>query len=130
MTPEFLAAVIDALLPGDEVLPSGTAAGLNLNNHAAAHRQLLEAVAAATFVHGDAGTRMRVLQSVEQRMPDAFRSFVTAVLADYYESATVLAALGWPAAPPQPAGHGPAGMDEGTRAALRRVAGRGRLWRA
>ena len=74
MTPEFLAAVIDTLLPGDEVLPSGANAGLVVTIHASTHRDVLDAIGAEAFVRGDAAARSRILTSVEQRMPDAFRA--------------------------------------------------------
>jgi hypothetical protein len=135
MTPEFLAAVIDTLLPGDGVLPSGTAAGPPLAAYAESHGAVLDAIAAQSgaiesFALSDEAARATVLQAVERSMPDAFRALLTAVLSDYYESEPVLAALNWPTHPPQPTGHAVAVMDDATAARLDRVARRRRLWRA
>jgi hypothetical protein len=133
MTTEFLAAVIDTLLPGDGTLPSGTAAGLPLPAYSASHGPVLDAIAAhagKSFIQAGEAARATVLQAVERSMPAAFRALQTAVLADYYESEPVLMALGWPTHPPQPLGHAVAAMDDATAARLDRVAQRGRLWRA
>jgi hypothetical protein len=132
MTPEFLAAVIDTLLPGDGALPSGTAAGLPLTSYAESHRPVLEAIAAhagESFIQAGEAARATALQAVERSMPDVFRALLTAVLSDYYESELVLTALGWPSHPPQPTGHAVAVIDDATAARLDRVARRGRLWR-
>jgi hypothetical protein len=134
MTPEFLAAVIDTLLPGDGVLPSGTAAGLPVTTYAEPHRPVLDAIVAhagglESFIRADEAARAAVLQAVDRGMPAAFRVLLTAVLSDYYESEPVLNALDWRAGPPQPTGHAVAAMDDATAARLDRVARRGRLWR-
>jgi hypothetical protein len=135
MTPEFLAAVVDTLLPGDGVLPRGTAAGLPLADYGESHCPVLDAIAAQargveSFIRADEAARTTVLRAVEHSMPDAFRTLLSAVLSDYYESAPVLAALGWPTQPPQPSGNAIAAMDNATAARLDRVARRGQLWRA
>jgi hypothetical protein len=140
MTPEFLAAVIDTLLPGEEsppgamALPSGTAAGLGAIDYAPSHRQAFDAIAARaggaeSFVRADEPARIAALKGAEGAMPDAFRALLAAVLSDYYEADPVLAALGWRAEPPQPAGHVLAATDAPTAARFDRVARRGRLWR-
>jgi hypothetical protein len=134
MTPEFLAALIDTLLPGDGAMPSGTAAGLPLAAYAESHRPALDAIAARaggieSFIGADEAARAAVVRAVERATPDAFRALLTAVLSDYYESEQVLAALGWPVHPPQPTGHALATMDDATAARLDRVARRGQLWR-
>jgi hypothetical protein len=141
MSPEFLAAVIDTLLPvettpptGAAPLPSGTAAGLAPRDYAASHAPVFSAIAEQAsgieaFMAADEAVRASAIEAVERRMPDAFRALLTAVLSDYYESPAVLAALGWPTDPPQPAGHALADMDEVTAARLKRVAQRTRLWR-
>jgi hypothetical protein len=132
MSPAFLAAVVDTLLPGEDVLPSGTAAGLPLTAYADSHRAVLDAIAAHTresFIQAGEAARANVLQAVERSMPDAFRALLTAVLSDYYESEPVLTALGWPTHPPQPMGHAVAVIDDATAARIDRVARRGRLWR-
>jgi hypothetical protein len=103
MTPAFLNAVIDTLLPaeapapGRVALPGGTAAGI---------------------------------ERIERERPAEFRALLVALLPDYYESPDVLTALGWRPEPPQPAGHGLDAMDEPTRQALDRVRGRSALWRS
>ena len=134
MTPDFLAAVIDTLLPGDAVLPSGTAAGLPLPAYAESHRPVLEAIAAQaggpeSYIRADEAARTNAVGAMERAMPDPFSALLTAALSDYYESEPVLTALGWPTHPPQPAGHAPAAMDDATAAHLDRVARRGQLWR-
>jgi hypothetical protein len=134
MSPQFVASVVDTLLPCDGVLPSGTAAGLPLAAYGEGHRLVLEAIAAQaggveSFMRGDEAARAVILRAVERDTPDAFRALLTAVLSDYYESERVLAALGWPTHSPQPTGHAVAAMDDATAARLDRVARRGRLWR-
>jgi hypothetical protein len=134
MSPEFLAAVIDTLLPGDGVLPSGTAAGLRLAAYAESHHAVLDAIAAQTggtesFIRADEAARANAVRTAERSMPDAFRAFLMAALSDYYESEPALAALGWRSEPPQPMGHAVAPMDEAAAARLDRVARRRRLWR-
>jgi hypothetical protein len=135
MTPDVLAAVIDTLLPGDGVLPRGTAAGLPLPAYAEAHRPVLEAIAAQaggpeSFTGADEAARAATVRAIERAMPDAFWALLTAVLSDYYESEPVLTALGWPTHPPQPTGHVLAAMDDAIAARLNRVERRGQLWRA
>jgi hypothetical protein len=134
MTPDVVAAVIDTLLPGDGVLPSGTAAGLPLAGYAESHRAILDAIAAEAggadpFIRTDEAARTATVRAVERAMPDAFRALLTAALSDYYESEPVLVALGWPIDAPQPAGHALTATDEATATRLDRVAQRGRLWR-
>lgn len=134
MTPEFLAAVIDTLLPGDSVLPSGTGAGLRPDVYATSHRELFAAVAARAGNMDNlakAGERDRTatLQAVEMALPDPFRALLTAALSDYYESPAVLTALGWPVSPPQPAGHIVSPHDGPTAERSERVRHRGALWR-
>lgn len=134
MTPEFLAAVVDSLLPGDGVLPTGTAAALPLAAYSEPHRPVLDAISAQTdgiesFIRADEATRANALRAVERAMPDAFRALLTTVLSDYYESEQVLAALGWPRHSPQPTGHAIPAMDDATAARRERVARRGPLWR-
>jgi hypothetical protein len=136
MTPEFLAAVIDSLLPGEPVapaghsaLPAGCKAGLDPGAYSRAHRSIFEAIDAAAFMRADEAARTAILQAIECVLPDAFRSLLVVVLSDYYESAAVLAAIGWRAEPPQPTGHAMATIDEATRESLQQVARRERLWR-
>jgi len=134
MTPEFLAAVIDTLLPGDDALPSGTRAGLDPAAYAASHRAVFNAIAAfagggEVFVGADEGARIAALQAVEHTARAAFRTLLTSVLSDYYEAAPVLAVLGWPSRPPQPTGHSVSPPDALTAEQLERVRNRGTLWR-
>lgn len=134
MTPEFLAAVIDTLLPGDAVLPSGTAAGVRPSSDSSEHLHLLDAIAvragsAETFVRLDASARTALLHAIEHEKPDAFRALLVALLTDYYESAAVLITLGWSDDPPQPGGHAVPSIDRRTTTMIDRVGRRNRLWR-
>jgi len=134
MTQKFLAAVIDTLLPGDDVLPSGTRAGLDPTAYADQHRAVFDAIAAQAageevFVLADEVARTAVLQMVEHTARADFRTLLTSVLTDYYEAASVLAALGWPSRPPQPTGHTVSSPDALTVERLERVRNRGTLWR-
>lgn len=141
MTPEFLRAVVDTLLPGEQsntpgsaMLPSGSAAGVDLAKYAAAARPALDAIAhaaggAAAFAGASEAARAAALSTVARESPDTFRALVTPVLADYYESAAVLIAFGWRAEPPQPRGHALPPTDEVTHQRLDRVRRRAKLWR-
>ena len=137
--PAFLGAVVDALLPADEVLPSGTGAGVTdrLAEHLRVHPEratlarLLERIAAgpggaASFVALGDADRAAALEVVEREAGEAFESLVVLVLADYCEAEAALAALGWRAGPPQPRGFELPAFDE---ACLERAKRRGRLWR-
>ena len=131
MTPEFLAAVIDTLLPGDDVLPSGTAAGVAL---AAAHTAVLEMAAAQAggmdmFARAPDSARVAVLQAVERAQPEPFRALLVAVLSDYHQSAAAIRAVGWRVEPPQPTGHSIAHSSDATAEQLERVRQRKKLWR-
>lgn len=141
MTPEFLRAVVDTLLPGEQgdapgsvALPSGSAAGVDLANYATAARPVLDAIAptaggAPAFANASEAVRAAALRTVEQSLPAAFRTLVTLVLADYYESTAVLVAFGWGTEPPQPRGHALPPTDEATHQRLDRVKRRAKLWR-
>jgi hypothetical protein len=133
MTPEFLAAVLDTLLPGDDALPSGTRAGLDPAAYAS-HQTVLDAIARQAggldaLVRANGRARTAALQAIERTAPDLFRALLTAVLSDYYEAPAVLTALGWRSEPPQPAGHAVPAMDAPTTERLTRVGQRGKLWR-
>lgn len=135
MTPEFLAAVLDTLLPGDDALPSATRAGLNPTPYAALHRAVFDAIAAQAgsaeiFLRADESARNAAVRAVERAAPDAFRTLLTAVLSDYYEAPPVLTALGWRSEPPQPTGHAVSPFDDATTERLGRVRRRSGLWRA
>jgi hypothetical protein len=134
MTPPFLAAVLDTLLPGDDVLPSATRAGLDSAAYVAPHRPAFDAIAAQAgglddFLRADEGARAAALRAVEHTAPDAMRALLTAILSDYYEAPAVLTALGWRSKPPQPAGHAVPAMDGPTTERLDHVRRRGKLWR-
>ena len=142
MTPAFLSAVVDTLLPGDDgtpPLPSATAAGVEatLAEHLvssrdrALHDAVLQAIASEVrgeeaFVRADAAARIAALRRVEADMPGPFRALISLVLQDYYEAEAVLLAMGWRAEPPQPEGHVLPPFDE---ALLEPVKRRGRMWR-
>jgi len=134
MTPAFLAAVLDTLLPGDDALPSATRAGLDPATYAGPHRAMFDAIAVQagspeTFLRADESARAATLHAVERTEPDALRALLTIVLSDYYEAPAVLAALGWRSEPPQPAGHTVPTLgslaDDRSEWARRR----GKLWR-
>ncbi len=140
MTPEFLAAAIDTLLPGERTappgampLPSGTQADLDPAAYAGSHRAVFDAIAGQAgscelFVRADESARDAILETVERVMPDAFRVLLVAVLSDYYEAPPVLAALGWRIDPPQPTGHALPMLDIPTAERLERARRRGKLW--
>jgi hypothetical protein len=141
MTPAFLRAVVDTLLPGDATsragqrnLPAGSAAGVDLAPYAESSQFVLQAIAKAAggapaFIEADEPRRVEILQSVQREAPDAFARLLGALLPDYYEAPVVLKALGWRAEPPQPQGHVVPDMDEATRARLERVRRGRQLWR-
>jgi hypothetical protein len=120
VTPTFLSAVVDTLLPGDNgvpPLPTGTAAGvaaklehLVARRDGAQHDVVLRAIARAAggeeaFVRADSAARTASVRLVEAEKREPFRALVALVLQDYYETEAVLLAMGWRAEPPQPAGH-------------------------
>jgi hypothetical protein len=141
MTPEFLAAVIDTLLPGEQAappgtmpLPRGTQADLDPAAYSSSHRAVLNAIAAQAgscelFVRADESARDAILKAVERAMPDAFGALLATVLSDYYEAPPVLAALRWRIDPPQPTGHALPTPDIPTAERLERARRRGKLWR-
>jgi len=135
MTPEFLAAVIDTLLPGDDVLPSGTRAGLDPVVYASSHHAIFDVIAARAgglerFIQADESARAAALTTVERALPEAFRALLVTVLSDYYEATAVLAALGWRTDPPQPAGHAMSEWNDAAGERLERIRRRVRMWRA
>ena len=141
MTPVFLRAVVDTLLP-DEAgtrtdrpqLPSGSAAGVDLGKYAEALQPILQTIVMAAggapaFLEAPEARRIEILQSAHRQTPDAFARLLGALLPDYYEAPVVLSALGWRSEPPQPQGHVVPAMDDATRARLERVRLGRRLWR-
>ena len=133
MTRAVLLAVLDTLLPGDQgepPLPAASGAGLMLTRL----EQLATPIIAALgdmdgFLAALPADRVVKLRIVELNAPDVFKALLTEALAAYYESAPVLAALGWRSAPPQPHGHAVAPNDEATFRSLERLKARGQLWR-
>lgn len=141
MTPGFMSAVVDTLLPGDRgvpPLPTGTAAGVATKlEHLIAGRDralrdvVLQAIASAArgedaFLRADAAGRIASVRQVEVDMPGPFQALVALVLRDYYEAEMVLLAMGWRTEPPQPEGHVLPPFDEALLEPVRR---RGRMWR-
>ena len=141
MTPEFLSAVVDTLLPSDRgvpPLPTGTAAGVAVKleylvadrdralRDAVLHAIASDARSEAAFVRADAAGRIASVRRVEAEMPGPFRALVALLLRDYYEEEIVLLAMGWRAEPPQPQGHVVQPFDEALLGPVRR---RGRMWR-
>ena len=141
MSAAFIAAVVDSLLPGDSggpagerPLPKASAAGIDLGALAKAHDTVLQAVAneagsADAFSASSEPARIAVVQAIERAIPDAFRALLSALLADYCDSPSVLNAMGWRAEPPQPRGNSLPTQDPATAERLKRVQARGKLWR-
>lgn len=137
MTDAFLEAVLDTILPSEAGmgLPSGSAAGLDMDRQDAAAGPVLRLVQAAaggeeSFLGASAEDRRATLEAAERQAPEAFRALLAVLLPDYYESEAVLNAFGWRAEPPQPQGHHVAAMDGATGQALERVRQRGKIWRS
>src|SRR5262245_31591113 len=141
MTPEFIAAVVDTLLPGDSggptgepPLPQGSAVGTDLSVEVESRSTVLEAIAkraggAEAFIAAAEPARNAAVQAIERAMPGAFRALLSALLSGYYESPVVLAAMGWRTDPPQPQGHAMPPQNTPTTEQLGRVQARGKLWR-
>lgn len=142
MTPQFLRAVIDKLIPGETVsgdpampaLPSGSAAGLDLAPYAEAHRDVLRAIAERaggehSFAIADEAARVAILQSIEIEQPDSFRALVVHLLQDYYQTDVILTAMGWRTDPPQPKGHTLTPMATSTETTPNRARQKIKLWR-
>ena len=142
MTPGFLGAVVDTLLPGGEGAPPlptatdvGVAAKLATHLVAGRDRALLEVVLQTiasvvggedAFLRADAAGRIATVRRVEAELPRPFLALVSLVLRDYYEADAVLLAMGWRAEPPQPQGHVLPPFDD---ALLEPVKRRGRMWK-
>jgi hypothetical protein len=137
MTPAFLQAVVDTLLPGLPAepgygaLPSGTEAGVALDPDAAGARPALEAIGARAggydaFIQAAEAARVDIIAVVERELPAAFLALLKPLFTDYYEKDAVLVALGWRPGPPQPQGHALAPFDPRL---LEQVKGRRKLWR-
>jgi hypothetical protein len=109
--------LIDALLPGDDLLPSGTAAGIHIDE--VARHAVLEAMARA-------GGGADAIREVERATPAEFAALVFALVEEYYDSDAVITALGWTTDPPQPNGHPLPEFDEDLLAKVRR---RAPMWR-
>ena len=141
MNPAFIAAVADALLPGDSggpagepPLPPASMAGIDIAAIAQTHRAVFEAIAmqcngAEAFAAATEAARIAAIQAIERAMPDAFRTLLSALLADYYESPPVLNAMGWRSEAPQPQGHTLPRLGEAAFEQLGGVRARGKLWR-
>lgn len=144
--PQFLAAVVDTLLPGlpatdaHSLLPAATAVGVDrqlathLRDHP--HRERfadrLQALAdlaggEQNFVAADPAGRTALLQKLEALDTPAFYAFLLIITADYYQNPVVIQAMGWPVAPPQLHGYPLPAFDE---ALLAPVKTRAPLWRA
>lgn len=124
----FLDAVLDTLLPGVSGLPTGSRIGLDASPHADALRVIsTEAGGEAAFVSASADARADILRRMETK--PVVQALVAAALMRYYQSDTVITAMGWRAAPPQPTGHKVAATDTATWERLEKVKARGRIWR-
>ena len=141
MRKAFLMAVVDTILPGETnsfvsgtALPTGSKAGVALDTDNQRHAAVLRVIAEngggeEAFVAAGATQRAAILSDVEKRNFDTFRALVTALLQDYYETPSVLAAMGWRTGGAQPLGHNVLEADEATLALLDRVRARGPIWR-
>lgn len=141
MTQDFLAAVVDTILPGcapaeagGRAVPSGSQAGVGIDTaQSAAAVALLSIIeqsgGAEAFVRADEHQRIAVLEAVERERASEFRGMVMALLQDYYESEVVLIALGASAEPPQPGGRPVAPTEQPILDMLDKVRRRGPLWR-
>ena len=141
MSPEFLRAVVDTLLPDERAappgasgLPRGSAVGIDLAKYSVPARSVLDAIAKAGggeegFAKADEATRTAILKSVQGAAPEAFAGLLALVLPDYFEAPAVTEALGWRHEPPQPRGHSVPAMDEATRSWLERVRLGRQRWR-
>lgn len=149
-SPEFLAAVVDTLLPGlpaaaigdpqGAALPAATEIGVDrqLAAHLMHHPQrdrlaqrlaLLAQLAGGehNFSSADETDRTATMQALEATDAAAFDAFLLVVTADYYQTETVIHAMGWPVEPPQPHGYP---LPPFTEALLAPVKTRPPLWRA
>jgi hypothetical protein len=137
----FLSTLVDSIAPGglvarDMTLPTASAAGCGQAigealNGSSSLKALTDAIAvragsASSFCTSPAQERESLLEAVQKENPEAFARLVTLTLAHYYAHPQVLAALGWPARPPQPKGHKLPGFDESL---LAPVLARGAIWR-
>lgn len=142
---QFLAAVVDTLLPGlpatatQPPLLAGSAIGVDqqlathLSDHPyrarlAGQLQALIAVAGSEqdFITAHLAARTALIQKVETTDASAFYAFLLVVTADYYQNPLVVAAMGWPVEPPQPQGYPLPPFDE---TLLTPVKARTPLWR-
>lgn len=118
MTDEFVARVIDALLPGDDrepPLPSGDAAGVTrivaarLRENDAIARAMAaiarEAGGEEAFTRATAEERVAAIAAVERAAPTEVRALVVLALETYYQSEQVIRAMSWRPQSPQPLGH-------------------------
>jgi hypothetical protein len=136
MAPEFLAALVDTLVPGGALsngvtAPPASAIDVDWMNLESRHPAILASIAAAgggrgAFIASDERARTRLLENLQTAHPEAFTALVATVLVLYYEDPAVLAAFGWSPDPPQPHGHTLPRFDEKL---LAPVKARGQLWR-
>jgi hypothetical protein len=141
MTQEFLAAVIDTILPGDpsagaggRTVPSGSQAGVRIDTGQPAVSVALQSIieqsgGSEAFIRADEGQRIAVLEAVEREHAAEFRGLVIALLQDYYEVEAVLIALGASAEPPQPGGRPVPPTELPILDMLDKIRRRGPLWR-
>lgn len=109
----LLGAMCDTLVPGDDVYPSASAAGIldGLADHARFSETLtgLADLLPADFAAMDETQRVAALERLESSRPDLFGAAVVAVYSLYYTRQPVLdtieATNGYSARPPQPEGY-------------------------
>ncbi len=140
----FLDAVADTILPGEHPashaasgvspLPPATNAGITLQPRDPTQKAVLRLIAQRAggeeaFASASVSTRIAVLEAVESESFEAFRALVSSLIQEYYESPSVLAAMGWREGAAQPLGHDVPEADEATLRRLDKVRARGPLWR-
>jgi hypothetical protein len=93
------------------------------------HLQVLAHLAGGeqTFVAAAPASRTAMIQMLEATDTSAFYAFLLVVTADYYQTESVIQAMGWPVDPPQPQGYPLPAFDE---ALLAPVKTRAPLWRS
>jgi hypothetical protein len=103
----MLAAILDALLPGDDQWPPARETHVATFVSGGALDAVCD-VLPPDFASLDIAARSEALRVAEARLPDAFAQLVTEAYRGYYTDPRVLALIerktGYPARPPQPLG--------------------------
>ena len=91
MTDMALIALLDTLLPGDDVLPAFSCAEIDPARFEMSAAPLLAAIDPAAFARATVADRVALLRGVQQDAPDAFQLLLGQVLAAYYQAPRVQA---------------------------------------